>query len=127
MADLSGCEHTRLIETGYSTVCTDCGIERIVCRLDTFNATAAPLGRNYDRINRFRVKIDRLLGESAPSASDKVWGYLEGRTFPGPCQIRAALRRAPFRLKHYDSGLLPTPYRITNVMYTTTTLPTRIY
>ena len=70
------CNH-QYLHTNYSRICKYCGIESIRLELDTFNPNSAPLTREYNRANRFKNKVDRLLGISTPPARDPVWDYLE--------------------------------------------------
>ena len=96
------CEHTWLV-TNCSNVCSSCGLERGVLKLDTWNKYAAPLTRNYDRKSRFSVKVDKLLGiHTGPHYSDKIWKVLETQSLRTPNSIRKAIRHSGLNTKHYD-------------------------
>lgn len=97
------CEH-HYIHTSHSRVCDRCGVEMRVLRLDTFNIFSAPLCKGYQRVVRFRQKIDKLLYlQNAPSANCLVWEYLNGKTLHNPGDVRKSLRNYSGKNKHYDS------------------------
>jgi hypothetical protein len=98
------CEHS-FVNTGHSRVCTKCGVERSYLRLDAWNKYSAPLERNYDRCNRFKTKVEKLLGSHrGPVYTDKIWGVLKAQeeTLHCPGDVRNALRNSKLRAKHYD-------------------------
>jgi len=97
------CDHDWLC-TNYSRVCSKCGCEKRVLKLDTWNKYAAPLCRNYDRKNRFSIKVNKLLRiHSGPPHWDKIWEVLEStQPFIGPECIRRAIRSSKLTTKHYD-------------------------
>ena len=96
------CQH-RFIHTGYSQICEDCGVENAILRIDTWNKFSAPLVRNYDRINRFRTKVDKICAiHSGPNCKDPVWGYLNKFKLYSPACIRYRLHRSKLNNKHYD-------------------------
>ena len=96
------CRHS-FLHTNCSRVCTKCGLEEGVLFLDTFNPCSAPLTREYNRTHRFLMKVDRLLGISAPASNDKVWRFLKQQTFHDPASLRLVLRNSKMAVKHYDS------------------------
>ena len=67
------CKHT-FLDLGYSVVCQHCGLQERVLPLDTYSKYSAPLFRGYDRLQRFKLKVDKLLGfHNGPKCSDPVW------------------------------------------------------
>ena len=112
------CSHD-FFDTGYSLVCSLCGLERLTLSLDTFCTTSAPIQRSYDRLARFMNKVDKLLGVVYPREGDPVWAYLENRQLVGPDSVRAALRNSGLRDKHYDCVRVFcdafTPFRVTAI------------
>ena len=96
------CPHHQYVVTGFSHICTGCGIEKTVLLLDRYNQFSAPLSRTYERKTRFRNKVERLLGLSFPMAHDPVWGVLEKVDLKGPGCIRKVLRQSKLKNKHYD-------------------------
>ena len=89
--------------TNCSQVCCLCGKETRILPLDTYNKYSAPLSRNYDRKNRFGVKVCKLLGmHSGPPAHDKVWKMLENHTMESPACVRKTIRNSKLNTKHYD-------------------------
>ena len=98
------CTHDWL-QTSYSKVCCVCGVERPVLRVDTFSLNSAPLDRGYNRRQRFKVKVDKLLGlHSGPTATDPVWTYLQSQKaiLTTPASVRYVLRMSGLKNKHYD-------------------------
>jgi len=97
--------HHLLIETGYSTICTLCGVEKKNLHLDQFSHYSAPLIKGYCRVSRFRTKVGRLLGIYAgPSCSDPVWPFLDARKdfLSSPADVRIVLHASKLKAKHYD-------------------------
>ena len=76
------CEHTWLV-TNYSNICSSCGLERGVLKLDTWNKYAAPLTRNYDRKSRFSVKVDKREPMKKIGTRSQVWSRKAERTSGG--------------------------------------------
>jgi hypothetical protein len=100
------CPHTNVVSTGYSDVCIMCGVETQRLVLDTFSENCLPLQNGYNRMARWCLKVNKLLGcHSGPQYSDPVWSYLEKHqsNMSTPADIRRYLRRATLRSKHYDS------------------------
>ena len=96
------CTNFTGISTGWSTICSACGVEMPTLQLDTYSHFSAPLARTYDRIQRFTTKVDRMLGLIHPGEQDPIWKFLESQTLQGPKSVRGALRRCPLKSKHYD-------------------------
>ena len=96
------CEHS-FVSHRQIRCCVRCGLSQRFLRLDSYSPHASPLGRSYDRFQRFLTKIDRLLGiGSVPKPEDPVWHYLTAQTMRGPGDVRRALRRSGLIHKHYD-------------------------
>ena len=77
-------------------------MERVLF-LDKFCVHASPLGRSYDRLQRFVTKLDRLLGiGSMPRATDPVWAVLNNAEMHTPQDVRDTLRQTKLVNKHYD-------------------------
>ena len=99
------CQH-HFLHTSCSKVCIDCGVEHRVIRVDNYNVFAAPLNRGYNRKQRFKIKVDKLLGlHSGPQCRDPVWKYLDDRrvTLNSPFDVRECLRSSKLKNKHYDN------------------------
>ena len=100
------CDHSIQLWTGYSNVCTKCGNETVTMHLDDFSSTCSVLHTGYDRVQRFSLKVNKLLGfHNGPRATDPVWKYLESNKFHlnTPTDIRHYLQISKLRCKHYDS------------------------
>jgi hypothetical protein len=103
------CDHTWL-DTGHTMVCCNCGVERQVLVLNVWNKFSAPLNRQYDRVGRFKTKVDKLLGtHRGPRYSDPVWTELEQArrkgdrgTMGSPDDVRRVIRKSKLKTKHYD-------------------------
>lgn len=99
------CKH-HFLYTDCTKVCKECGIEHIVLRVDMYNVFAAPLNRGYNRRQRFKIKVDKLLGlHSGPQCQDPVWKHLDNRqlTLNNPFDVRECLRASKLKNKHYDN------------------------
>ena len=99
------CDHNWL-NTDYTKVCNKCGIEQRILPLDKYCKFSAPLCRGYDRGNRFKSKVYKLLGmHGGPNANDPIWKILEQHRdqLNTPGDIRRLLRRTKLKNKHYDS------------------------
>ena len=100
------CSHTNVVNTGYSDICISCGVETHRLILDTYSANCLPLQNGYNRMARWCLKVNKLLGcHNGPQCSDPVWSYLEKHQvkISTPDDIRRCLRKAPLRSKNYDS------------------------
>ena len=94
------------LHTSCSKVCRECGIERRMLRLDIYNVNSAPLERGYNRRQRYRTKVDKLLGlHSGPHCEDAIWIHLDKHriTLNTPFDVRECLRASSLKNKHYDS------------------------
>ena len=99
------CKHV-FLDMVYVNVCKKCGITNRVYKVDSYNKYSAPLCRGYNRIQRFRLKLDKLFGiHNGPRIEDPIWKVLENckKTLHCPRGIRAALRKSKLKNKHYDS------------------------
>ena len=99
------CNHNWLHDS-YSKVCNKCGLQVRVLNLDVYNANSAPIERGYNRRQRFRVKVDKLLGlHSGPDCDDPVWLHLEKHkvTLNTPFDVRECLRSSGLKNKYYDN------------------------
>ena len=99
------CLHSFLF-TGYSRICRNCGVEQSELHLDKYNACSAPLERGYNRRQRFKTKVTKLLGlHSGPPFKDPIWKHLATHrvTLNTPADCRECLRHAVVKNKHYDS------------------------
>ena len=97
------CQHNFVNVRNTYEACVNCGVMRKILVLDTFCIHASPLGRNYDRLQRFTTKLDRLLGMgSMPKYEDPVWKVLENATMTNPADVRTVLRNSRLVHKHYD-------------------------
>jgi hypothetical protein len=112
------CNHD-YIYTDHSKVCTECGVETPVLRLDTYSKCSAPLNRGYDRGCRFRIKLMKLFGmHSGPKYEDPVWKMLHAiqDELHTPRDVRKRLRGFKLKNKHYDSTRIFTdtftPFRV---------------
>jgi hypothetical protein len=111
------CEHV-FIHTSHTRVCGICGVEKSVLRLDTYNVFSAPLCKGYQRVVRFRQKLDKLIFlQNAPPVKCPIWKYLESqKDLTGPCDVRRVLRTYKGKNKHYDCIRLFTrvftPFRV---------------
>ena len=100
------CGHDFTVWTGYSTVCTQCGVEIMSIELDNFSSSCSVLNNGYDRVQRFALKVSKLLGlHNGPRATDPVWAYLEihQSRLKTPTDIRHCLQLSKLKCKHYDS------------------------
>ena len=100
------CEHFLTLWTGYSTVCTQCGVENMSVELDNFSSSCSVLNNGYDRVQRFSLKVNKLLGlHNGPRVNDPVWKYLESHQshLKTPVDIRHYLQLSKLRCEHYDS------------------------
>ena len=97
------CQHI-LVTTSHSEICTKCGKENQLLKLDTYNVYSAPISKSYDRRQRFFIKVDKLLLiHSGPKEKDAIWKALEGNSFKNPSDIRFHLRhKTKLLCKHYD-------------------------
>ena len=96
------CEH-RFLETSYTKVCVQCGVEHLILTLDKYAVHSAPLTKGYERSVRFRQKIDKLLClQNAPPLKCPIWEYLSKQNMRSPTDVRYALRRYTLKNKHYD-------------------------
>ena len=87
-------------------VCKCCGLERPVLHLDIYNVNSAPIERGYNRRQRFKVKVDKLLGlHTGPDCNDPVWLHLEKHKLilNTPFDVRECLRSSRLKNKHYDN------------------------
>ena len=99
------CLH-KWLHTSCTKVCRECGVERRMLRLDVYNVNSAPLERGYNRRQRYRTKVDKLLGlHSGPHCEDEIWVYLDKHriTLNTPFDVRECLRASSLKNKHYDS------------------------
>ena len=99
------CVH-QWLHTSYTRVCRDCGIEHRTIRLDNFNIYSAPLERGYNRRQRYKVKVVKLIGlHSGPNYEDPIWVYLDKHkiTLNTPFDVRECLRSSALKNKHYDN------------------------
>lgn len=99
------CEHIWL-HTSCTKVCRKCGLEKPFLRLDTYNVNSAPIERGYNRRQRYKVKVDKILGlHSGPPCTDPVWLYLDKHkvTLNTPFDVRECLRSSSIKNKHYDN------------------------
>ena len=99
------CTHS-FVFSSWSKTCINCGIESYFVSLDKYNLFSAPLERGYDRSQRFRMKVDKLLGlHTGPNSFDPIWEYLDSRKLflNNPFDIRQTIRRSKLKMKHYDS------------------------
>ena len=98
------CKHV-FVYTSWCKTCTLCGSESYFLALDTYSVFSAPLERGYSRIQRFKIKIDKLLAlHSGPNCGDPIWKYLDSRKLflNTPFDVRQCIRRSKLKLKHYD-------------------------
>ena len=96
------CEHSWL-DTGHTKVCSECGLETKVLVLNVWNKFSAPLNRQYDRVGRFKTKVDKLLGaHRGPKYTDPVWGILKQEKMSSPGDVRRGIRKSKLKAKHYD-------------------------
>ena len=96
------CNHCWL-DTGYTKVCCDCGLEQKVLVLNVWNKFSAPLNRQYDRVGRFKIKVDKLIGlHCGPKYTDPVWVVLKRKKLCNPGDVRQAIRKSRLKAKHYD-------------------------
>ena len=99
------CLH-KWLYTSCTKVCRECGLEHSMLRLDVYNVNSAPLERGYNRRQRYRTKVDKLLGlHSGPHCDDGIWLFLDKHrlTLNTPFDIRECLRSSSLKNKHYDS------------------------
>ena len=99
------CKHQWLHMSG-SKVCKECGVELMMLRLDVYNVNSAPLERGYNRRQRFKIKVEKLLGlHSGPHYNDEVWAYLDKNRMmlDTPFDVRECLRASSLKHKHYDN------------------------
>ena len=98
------CLHQQSIHTNHSRICSDCGVENIFLKMDTYNIFSAPILKSYDRTQRFLVKLDKLLLiHSGPNIKDPIWAVLKKQCFKTPRDIRFFLRHYKnLKTKHYD-------------------------
>ena len=99
------CSHSWMF-TDHSKVCRDCGLERLVLRMDRYWKHSAPLNRGYDRSGRFKVKLDKLFGlHTGPPFADPIWEQLQAvrHKLSSPSDVRRTLRSIRLKNKHYDS------------------------
>ena len=99
------CNH-KWLHTSCTRVCKDCGLEKRLLLLDTYNVNSAPIERGYNRRQRYKVKVDKLLGlHCGPKYDDPVWGHLAKHkvTLNTPFDIRECLRSSSTKNKHYDN------------------------
>ena len=113
------CEHA-FVFTSWNKTCTLCGLESYFLSLDTYSVFSAPLERGYSRAQRFRIKIDKLLGlHSGPNCDDPIWRYIDRRKLflSNPFDVRQCIRSSQLKLKHYDCVRIFTnaftPFRVT--------------
>ena len=55
------CSHPNCVDTDYSIICTDCGVERRKLRIVAGYSENAPLWIGYSRVSRFRKILNKLL------------------------------------------------------------------
>lgn len=99
------CKH-EYVFTSWCKTCKLCGLESSFLSLDKYNVYSAPLERGYNRTQRFRIKIDKLLClHNGPNCLDPIWKYLDGQKLfmNTPFDVRQTIRRSKLKLKHYDS------------------------
>ena len=113
------CQH-EYVFTSWNKTCILCGLEKYFLSLDTYSVFSAPLERGYSRAQRFRIKIDKLLGlHSGPNCEDPIWRYLDSRKLflSNPFDVRQCIRSSSLKLKHYDCVRIFsnafTPFRVT--------------
>ena len=114
------CKHVYVYQSWCKT-CTLCGLESYFLALDTYSVFSAPLERGYSRIQRFKIKVDKLLGlHSGPNCVDPIWKHLDSRKLflNTPFDVRQCIRRSKLKLKHYDC------IRIFTEAFTNFTVPT---
>ena len=99
------CQHT-YVYSSWSKTCTLCGLETYFLSLDKYNVFSAPLERGYNRTQRFRIKLDKLLAlHSGPNCLDPIWSYLDKHKLfmNTPFDVRQTIRRSKLKQKHYDA------------------------
>ena len=99
------CVH-QWLHTSCTKVCRVCGVEFKMMHLDTFNINSAPLERGYNRRQRYKVKVDKLMGlHSGPRSDDPVWAHLDKHklTLNTPFDVRECLRSSSLKNKYYDN------------------------
>ena len=99
------CNHNYVYSEN-TIICTNCGLETLYFKLDTFNKFSAPINRGYNRATRFKLKVDKLLGfHNGPAAKDPIWECLAKvpHALKTPSCIRKVLRSLKLKNKHYDS------------------------
>ena len=109
------------VYTSWCKTCTLCGLESYYLQLDTYSVFSAPLERGYSRIQRFKIKVDKLLAlHSGPNCKDPIWKYLDSRKLflNTPFDVRQCIRRSKLKFKHYDC------IRIFTEAFTNFTVPT---
>ena len=98
------CKHD-FVYTSWCKTCILCGSESYHLSLDTYNVCSAPLERGYSRVQRFNIKVDKILAlHSGPNCVDPIWKYLDSRKLflNTPFDVRQCIRRSKLKLKHYD-------------------------
>ncbi len=55
------CCHEKCVETGYSTICLACGVERRELKIIAAYSENAPLWVGYSRVGRFKKILNKLL------------------------------------------------------------------
>ena len=97
------CNEEDFIFTDYSKICTGCGRELPILKLDSFNLFSAPLMKTYSRKLRFKIKVSKILGlHSGPKITDPIWKYLSEQPMENPNDVRHAIRTSNLKYKHYD-------------------------
>ena len=99
------CKHEYVFSSWCKT-CKLCGLESVFLSLDKYNVFSAPLERGYNRAQRFRMKVDKLLClHNGPNSTDPIWKYLDSRKLflHTPFDVRQTIRRSTLKQKHYDA------------------------
>ena len=94
------------VYSSWCKTCKLCGLESVFLSLDKYNVFSAPLERGYNRAQRFRMKVDKLLClHNGPNSTDPIWKYLDSRKLflHTPFDVRQTIRRSTLKQKHYDA------------------------
>ena len=94
------------ISNEYSKICLKCGVQVPILNIDSYNLYSAPIIKSYNRSNRFRTKLEKLLLiNTGPKSTEPVWKVLEKKRseIKSIADLRITLRKASLKQKHYDS------------------------
>ena len=100
------CSNPILIDTGYSVICKECGLEQHIIRIGNYSKHCSPLRSGYNRQQRWNLKINKLIGyHSGPTLTDPIWGYLKKNKhmLQTTFDVRQCIRNSNLKHKHYDS------------------------